>query len=60
MLPGGTFIFKDGEETALPPIKGSLSSWGGLTSSLAEALEELQSSGKRIFKNNYNLYPEKE
>lgn len=45
VLPGGTFTFKDGTETDLSPIKGSLSSWGGLTSALAEALEALQSGG---------------
>nr|XP_036227074.1 ubiquitin carboxyl-terminal hydrolase 45 isoform X2 [Bactrocera oleae]XP_036227075.1 ubiquitin carboxyl-terminal hydrolase 45 isoform X2 [Bactrocera oleae]XP_036227076.1 ubiquitin carboxyl-terminal hydrolase 45 isoform X2 [Bactrocera oleae]XP_036227077.1 ubiquitin carboxyl-terminal hydrolase 45 isoform X2 [Bactrocera oleae]XP_036227078.1 ubiquitin carboxyl-terminal hydrolase 45 isoform X2 [Bactrocera oleae] len=44
-LPGGTFKFKDDEDVHLPMIKGTLSSWGGLTAALAQALEELQSSG---------------
>lgn len=45
VLPGGTFIFKDSQETYLPPIKGTLNCWGGLTATLAEALEQLQSDG---------------
>ncbi|XP_073829445.1 ubiquitin specific protease 16/45 [Musca autumnalis] len=44
-LPGGVFDTKDDEELKLPPIKGTLSAWGGLTSALANALEELQSGG---------------
>ncbi|XP_004524965.1 ubiquitin carboxyl-terminal hydrolase 45 [Ceratitis capitata] len=45
ILPGGTFKFKDDEDVHLPMIKGTLSSWGGLTAALAQALEELQSGG---------------
>lgn len=45
ILPGGTFKFNKDEDVELPPIKGVLSSWGGLTSLLAQALEELQSGG---------------
>lgn len=45
ILPGGTFKFNKDEDVELPPIKGVLSSWGGLTSALAQALEELQSGG---------------
>ncbi|ALC48683.1 CG4165 [Drosophila busckii] len=45
VLPGGTFNFKDKGDIELPMIKGTLSSWGNLTSSLAQALEELQSGG---------------
>ncbi|XP_034489855.1 ubiquitin carboxyl-terminal hydrolase 16 isoform X2 [Drosophila innubila] len=45
VLPGGTFSFKDTGDIELPVIKGSLSSWGNLTSALANALEELQSGG---------------
>ncbi|XP_022223480.2 ubiquitin carboxyl-terminal hydrolase 16 [Drosophila obscura] len=44
-LPGGTFDFKDKGPTDLPIIRGTLSSWGGLTSALANALEELQVGG---------------
>uniref|UniRef100_T1PDR8 ubiquitinyl hydrolase 1 n=2 Tax=Musca domestica TaxID=7370 RepID=T1PDR8_MUSDO len=44
-LPGGTFDTKDDEVLKLPPIKGTLSAWGGLTSALANTLEELQSGG---------------
>ncbi|XP_023300544.2 ubiquitin carboxyl-terminal hydrolase 45 [Lucilia cuprina] len=44
-LPGGTFKSKDDEVLELPPIKGSLSAWGGLTAALAQTLEELQSGG---------------
>ncbi|XP_075154530.1 ubiquitin specific protease 16/45 isoform X2 [Haematobia irritans] len=44
-LPGGTFESKDDEVLNLPPIKGTLSAWGGLTSALAQTLEELQSGG---------------
>lgn len=44
-LPGGKFKYKDNEEVELGPISGKLKSWGPLTSSLAEALEELQSGG---------------
>lgn len=44
-LPGGSFVFKDGQETYLPPVKGKLSGWGGLTAALAEALGELQTDG---------------
>ncbi|XP_036319948.1 LOW QUALITY PROTEIN: ubiquitin carboxyl-terminal hydrolase 45 [Rhagoletis pomonella] len=45
ILPGGTFKFKDDEDVHLPMIQGTLSSWGGLTAALAQALEELQSGG---------------
>ncbi|KAM8720357.1 hypothetical protein ACLKA7_006408 [Drosophila subpalustris] len=45
VLPGGTFSFKDTGDIELPVIKGSLSSWGNLTSALANALEELQCGG---------------
>ncbi|XP_053951018.1 ubiquitin carboxyl-terminal hydrolase 45 [Anastrepha ludens] len=45
ILPGGTFKFKDDEDVHLPMIKGTLSSWGGLTAALAQALEELQLGG---------------
>lgn len=45
-LPGGTFKSKDDEVLDLPPIKGTLSAWGGLTAALAQTLEELQSGGK--------------
>ncbi|XP_017963062.1 ubiquitin carboxyl-terminal hydrolase 45 [Drosophila navojoa] len=45
VLPGGTFNFKDKGDVELPMIKGTLSSWGNLTSALANALEELQSGG---------------
>ncbi|BFG03030.1 ubiquitin carboxyl-terminal hydrolase 16 [Drosophila madeirensis] len=44
-LPGGTFDFKGQGPTELPIIRGTLSSWGGLTSALANALEELQAGG---------------
>ncbi|TMW41649.1 hypothetical protein DOY81_013270 [Sarcophaga bullata] len=44
-LPGGTFKSKDDEVLNLPPIKGTLSAWGSLTSALAQTLEELQSGG---------------
>ncbi|XP_037938167.1 ubiquitin carboxyl-terminal hydrolase 45 isoform X2 [Teleopsis dalmanni] len=44
-LPGGVFKYKDQSDMKLPPIKGTLSVWGGLTSALANALEELQSGG---------------
>ncbi|XP_055390274.1 ubiquitin carboxyl-terminal hydrolase 45 [Condylostylus longicornis] len=44
-LPGGEFKFKDGETKILPAIEGVLSEWGELTSSLADALEQLQSGG---------------
>lgn len=46
-MPGGTFESKD-EVLNLPPIKGTLSAWGGLTSALAQTLEELQSGGGRF------------
>ncbi|XP_016996791.3 ubiquitin carboxyl-terminal hydrolase 16/45 [Drosophila takahashii] len=45
VLPGGTFKLKDKGDIELPMIKGSLSSWGGLTAALANALEELQAGG---------------
>lgn len=45
ILPGGTFKFDKDGDVELPPIKGVLSSWGGLTSALAQTLEELQSGG---------------
>lgn len=45
VLPGGTFNFKDKGDVELPMIKGTLSSWGGLTAALANALEELQAGG---------------
>ncbi|KAH8419793.1 hypothetical protein KR009_002663 [Drosophila setifemur] len=45
VLPGGTFNFKDKGDIELPMIKGTLSSWGGLTATLANALEELQAGG---------------
>ncbi|XP_013105568.1 ubiquitin carboxyl-terminal hydrolase 16 [Stomoxys calcitrans] len=44
-LPGGTFESKEDEVLNLPPIKGSLCAWGGLTSALAQTLDELQSGG---------------
>uniref|UniRef100_A0A1B0ADX6 ubiquitinyl hydrolase 1 n=1 Tax=Glossina pallidipes TaxID=7398 RepID=A0A1B0ADX6_GLOPL len=44
-LPGGSFKFKNDEVVNLPPIKGSLAAWGGLTSALAMTLEELQLGG---------------
>nr|XP_016937175.1 ubiquitin carboxyl-terminal hydrolase 45 [Drosophila suzukii] len=45
VLPGGTFKLKDKGDIELPMIKGTLSSWGGLTAALANALEELQAGG---------------
>ncbi|XP_017064715.1 ubiquitin carboxyl-terminal hydrolase 16 [Drosophila eugracilis] len=45
VLPGGTFKMKDKGDIELPMIKGTLSSWGGLTAALANALEELQAGG---------------
>ncbi|EDX01119.2 ubiquitin carboxyl-terminal hydrolase 16 [Drosophila yakuba] len=45
VLPGGTFNIKDKGDIELPMIKGTLSSWGGLTAALANALEELQAGG---------------
>ncbi|XP_055910478.1 ubiquitin carboxyl-terminal hydrolase 16 isoform X2 [Eupeodes corollae] len=45
ILPGGSFKFNKDEDVELPPIKGTLNSWGGLTSALAQTLEELQSGG---------------
>ncbi|KRG06921.1 ubiquitin carboxyl-terminal hydrolase 45 isoform X2 [Drosophila mojavensis] len=45
VLPGGTFNFKDKGDVELPMIRGTLCSWGNLTSALANALEELQSGG---------------
>ncbi|KAH8414829.1 hypothetical protein KR215_006041 [Drosophila sulfurigaster] len=45
VLPGGTFSFADSGDVELPMIKGTLSSWGTLTSALANALEELQCVG---------------
>ncbi|XP_016038181.2 ubiquitin carboxyl-terminal hydrolase 16 [Drosophila simulans] len=45
ILPGGTFTIKDKGDIELPMIKGILSSWGGLTAALANALEELQAGG---------------
>ncbi|KAI8033951.1 ubiquitin carboxyl-terminal hydrolase 45 isoform X1 [Drosophila gunungcola] len=45
VLPGGTFKLKDKGDIELPMIKGTLSSWGGLTAALAQALEELQAGG---------------
>ncbi|XP_061388617.1 ubiquitin carboxyl-terminal hydrolase 16/45 [Musca vetustissima] len=44
-LPGGTFDINNDEVLKLPPIKGTLTAWGGLTSALANTLEELQSGG---------------
>lgn len=45
-MPGGKTKFKDSEEEIeLEPISGKLKAWGGLTSTLAETLEELQQSG---------------
>ncbi|KAH8283247.1 hypothetical protein KR044_000967 [Drosophila immigrans] len=44
-LPGGTINFEDTGVVELPMIKGTLSSWGTLTSALANALEELQCVG---------------
>lgn len=48
-LPGGNFKAKDEEVINLPPIKGTLSAWGGLTAALAQTLEELQSGGLYTF-----------
>lgn len=48
ILPGGTFKFKNEKDLELPPIKGTLNSWGSLTSSLAQALEELQLNGNQF------------
>ncbi|XP_016982454.1 ubiquitin carboxyl-terminal hydrolase 45 [Drosophila rhopaloa] len=45
VLPGGTFKLKDKGDIEMPMIKGTLSSWGGLTAALANALEELQAGG---------------
>ncbi|XP_068158915.1 LOW QUALITY PROTEIN: ubiquitin carboxyl-terminal hydrolase 16/45 [Drosophila tropicalis] len=45
VLPGGSFSFKDKGNIELPMIRGTLSSWGGLTAALANALEELQGRG---------------
>ncbi|XP_017054947.1 ubiquitin carboxyl-terminal hydrolase 16 [Drosophila ficusphila] len=45
VLPGGTFKLKDKGDIELPMIKGTLSSWGGLTAALSNALEELQAGG---------------
>ncbi|XP_026847052.1 ubiquitin carboxyl-terminal hydrolase 45 isoform X2 [Drosophila persimilis] len=45
VLPGGTFDFKGKGSTELPIIRGTLSSWGSLTSALVNALEELQVGG---------------
>lgn len=45
ILPGGKCKFQNGEEKDLPPIKGCLNSWGVLTQSLAETLQEMQSAG---------------
>lgn len=42
-MPGGKFGNNDSQE--LDPISGKLKSWGPLTATLAEALEELQSGG---------------
>ncbi|EDW53075.1 GM12411 [Drosophila sechellia] len=41
---GNTCFFNAGD-IELPMIKGTLSSWGGLTAALANALEELQAGG---------------
>lgn len=43
-LPGGPFKSSSGQ-IELPQIKGTLPSWGTLTSALAETLEELQKGG---------------
>lgn len=44
-LPGGTYEIKEGESIVLPSIGGKLGARLGLTSELADTLEELQKSG---------------
>lgn len=44
-LPGGTFTLTEGTDVDLEPITGELNSWGNLTSSLADAIEELNLGG---------------
>ncbi|XP_062539527.1 ubiquitin carboxyl-terminal hydrolase 16/45 [Armigeres subalbatus] len=44
-LPGGPHKMKDGTETELIPISGTLKPWGSVTEALAETITDLQAGG---------------
>lgn len=63
-MPGGKFKLKpDEEDIELEPISGKLRSWGPLTATLAETLEELQQSGgvynpRKVFQALTKIWPQ--